>query len=211
MDDDPQRSDPVHLANRFDGLEAQVALLRRDIKRSAGDPSKPETTSLVIDTRQWPSPEDEAVELEQLVVWVDGVQEQYAAAGDWLVPCWWRHHFAVNELAALRAAWLNIDTSEESSAALDWHEAAEKCRERVRQAIGDGPGCTAVEHYPDRPVTNDPRWIEERAALRRELSNRSGQLRVGTRSDDIGNGNSDREVPADCSLCAPPTEQDVDD
>jgi hypothetical protein len=26
-----------------------------------------------------------------------------------------------------------------------------------------------VEHYPDRPVTNDPRWIEEQRALHREL------------------------------------------
>jgi hypothetical protein len=38
-----------------------------------------------------------------------------------------------------------------------------------RKTIGDGPGCTAVEHYPDRTVTNDPRWTEEQTALRREL------------------------------------------
>jgi hypothetical protein len=211
MDDDPKRSDPVHLANRFDGLEAQVALLRRDSKRAASSRSKPEITSPMIDTRQWPSPEDAAIELEQLVVWVDGLQEQYAAAGDWLVPCWWRHNFAINELAALRIAWLSVQTSEESSAALDWHEAGEKCRGRVRQAIGDGPGCTAVEHFPDRPVTNDPRWIEERTALRRELSNRSGQLHAGTRGEGTRNGSSGRDVPADGSLWTPLTEQAADD
>jgi hypothetical protein len=107
--------------------------------------------------------------LESLAKWVDELQGQYAAAGDWLVPCWWRHGFAVNELTALHAPWLGVEAREESSAALDWHEAAEKCRERVRQSIGDGPGCTAVEHYPERAVTDDPQWIKERKVLRLQL------------------------------------------
>ena len=38
---------------------------------------------------------------------------QYAAAGDWLEPCWWQHGFAVNELIALRKAWLGLKTSDE--------------------------------------------------------------------------------------------------
>ena len=95
---------------------------------------------------------------------------QYAAAGDWLVPCWWQHGFAVNELIALRTAWLGLRTSDEPSAALDWHEAAEKCRVRIHKAIGDGPGCTPVEHYPERPRTKDRRWVEERELLGAHLT-----------------------------------------
>jgi len=169
MDDEQQRSDLGHLDNRVEGLEAQVTQLRRDFKRQAGGQPKPDDTCAAVDTRRWPSLDDPVTGVESLAEWVDGLQKQYAAAGDWLVPCWWRHGFAVNELAALHTAWLGVDTSDEQSAALDWHEAAEKCRERIRQTIGDGPGCTAVEHYPDRAVTNDPRWIEERRALGREL------------------------------------------
>jgi hypothetical protein len=51
------------------------------------------------------------------------------------------------------------------TAALKWHEEAEKCRERIRRAISTGPGCTAVTHKPDQSVTGDPRWAEERAAM----------------------------------------------
>jgi hypothetical protein len=175
VDDDLQRSDPIHLANRLDGLEAQVTRLRRDTRRPTDNESTVEGASSGLSSRQWLSPEDQLVELGSLAEWVVGLQEQYAAAGDWLAPCWWRHRFAVNELAALRVAWLGVNTADDSSAALDWHDAAEKCRERIRQAIGDGPGCTAVEHYPDRPVTNDPRWSEEREALGLELPDRSDQ------------------------------------
>ena len=39
-----------------------------------------------------------------------------------------------------------MSSSDEPSAELDWHEAAEKCRVRIHQSIGDGPGCTPVEH-----------------------------------------------------------------
>ena len=169
MDDEAQKSDLGHLDDRVEGLEAQVARLRRDIKRPVSGKPEPDDSSTTVIPRRWPSPEGQVAELGSLAEWVTELQEQYAAAGDWLVPCWWRHRFAVNELAALRISWLAIERSDESSAALDWHEAAEKCRERVRQAIGDGPGCTPVEHYPDRPVTNDPRWIEEQRALHREL------------------------------------------
>ncbi len=49
-------------------------------------------------------------ELEPLAKWVDELQRQYAATGDWLVPCWWQHGFAVNELIALRTAWLGVNT-----------------------------------------------------------------------------------------------------
>ena len=97
------------------------------------------------------SPANKTKELEKLAKWVDWLQERYAAAGDWLQPCWWRHGFVVEELAALRTAWLGVyeaDEANPSTAALDWHEAAEKCRDRIRRAIGTGPGCTAVATSP---------------------------------------------------------------
>jgi hypothetical protein len=175
MGDDQQRAGLKHLTDRMEGLEAQLTQLRRDLnKRQGAGELEQDDTGSTDGTRRWPSPEDQVARVGSLAEWVDALQGQYAAAGDWLVPCWWRHSFAVNELAALHTAWLGLNTSDEPSAALDWHEAAEKCRERIRQTIGDGPGCTAVEHYPDRAVFDNPRWIEECRALRHELQYGSG-------------------------------------
>ena len=112
--------------------------------------------------------EGETEEIADLAEWVDGLQRRYAAAGDWLRPCWWRHGFVVEELAALRQAWVAIYDSDEPvdpSAAIRWHDEAERCRERIRRTISAGPGCTAVAHKADQPVTHDPRWIEERSVL----------------------------------------------
>ena len=53
-------------------------------------------------------PTGEAIDLEDLAKWVDRMQDRYAATGDWLRPCWWRHGFVVEELAALRSSWLGV-------------------------------------------------------------------------------------------------------
>lgn len=173
MDDDQQIAGLGLLANRIEGLEAQLIQMRRELtKRDGGGKLEQGGVNSTDDTRRWPSPEEQMAELGSIARWVDELQRQYAAAGDWLVPCWWQHGFAVNELIALRTAWLGVNPSDEPSAALDWHEAAEKCRERIRQSIGDGPGCTAVEHYSERAVTEDPRWIGERRLLSNQLRDR---------------------------------------
>jgi hypothetical protein len=153
------------LIDRVEGLEALVAEVRRELKKKSDTGTlKTDHNATDVD-RQWPSLKEQQAGLGSLAKWVDELQMQYAAAGDWLVPCWWRHGFAVNELIALRKAWLGLKTSDEPNAALDWHEAAEKCRVRIHKTIGDGPGCTPVEHYPERPRTKDHRWVEERELL----------------------------------------------
>jgi hypothetical protein len=118
------------------------------------------------------SPTDgEPVDLVVLAKWVNSLQVRYATESDWLKPCWWRHGFVVEELAALREAWLAVyDASEpiDQAVGLKWHEDAEKCRERIRKTISIGSGCSAVSHLPDDPVIDDPRWTQEFAALRRQ-------------------------------------------
>jgi hypothetical protein len=166
MDDEALGVGLGPLIDRIEGLEALVAEVRRELKkRSDAGKLKQDHKSATDGNRQWPSPKDQQAGLGSLAEWVDELQMEYSAAGDWLVPCWWQHGFAVNELIALRTAWLGLKTSDEPSAALDWHEAAEKCRVRIHTAIGDGPGCTPVEHYPERPRTKDHRWVEERRLM----------------------------------------------
>ena len=119
-------------------------------------------------TRRTLPTEGEPVDLGVLADWVESLQVRYAAAGDWLRPCWWRHGFVVEELAALRSAWLAVYNASEPvdpTAGVRWHEEAEKCRERIRRTIGAGPGCSAVSHKPDEPIADDSHWSEELAVL----------------------------------------------
>ncbi|MGD0881695.1 MAG: hypothetical protein ABSB09_09030 [Acidimicrobiales bacterium] len=152
----------------MDEVEAQVRRLQSRVDALSGKKAAADDSGRhAVVWRNLPIA-DQAVELQELAGWVEWLQVRYASAGDWLRPCWWRHGFVVEELSALRTAWLGVyepAENAEAMAALDWHEAAEKCRERVRQVISTGPGCTAVAHKDDQPVADDPRWIEERVAM----------------------------------------------
>jgi len=181
--------DLPRLADKVDGLDARLYKLQRQVaelcgaRRSYDDGGSSKVVRLTV----WPA--IETAELEKLAEWVDGLQERYAAAGDWLRPCWWRHGFVVEELAALRTAWLGLsqpDDQATSMAAVQWHEAAEKCRERVRRAIGSGPGCTAVNHKSDQSVIEDPRWVDEQAALSGEMPDLPDPPRAGRDEGDFG-------------------------
>ena len=153
------------LVGRVEALHADVANLKSD--RS---PSATAATLVPATTRTLPTG-GEPVDLAVLAEWVESLGVRYAAAGDWLRPCWWRHGFVVEELAALRVAWLAVyDANEpvDATAGVRWHDEAEKCRERIRRTISDGPGCSAVSHKPDDPVTEDSRWVEQLAALQNQ-------------------------------------------
>ena len=152
----------------MDEVEAQVRRLQSRVDALSGKKPAPDDSGRHAVVWRSLSIADQAVELRELVGWVEWLQVRYASAGDWLRPCWWRHGFVVEELSALRTAWLGVyeaGEATEATAALDWHEAAERCRERVRQVISTGPGCTAVAHRADQPITDDPLWIEERGVL----------------------------------------------
>ena len=147
--------------------ELQAKLVELNAGRSA---SATEAEQVPVKRRTSPT-DGEPVDLVVLAKWVNSLQVRYATESDWLKPCWWRHGFVVEELAALREAWLAVyDASEpiDRAVGLKWHEDAEKCRERIRKTISIGSGCSAVSHLPDEPVIGDPRWIEEFAALRRQ-------------------------------------------
>ena len=156
-------------------LVTKVEALRADVDRLKSQQSASVTTGKQVPATKRTLPtEGEPVELAVLATWVESLQIRYAAAGDWLRPCWWRHGFVVEELAALRVSWLAVyDASEpvDATAGVTWHEEAEECRERIRLTIGAGSGCSAVSHKPDKPVTEDSRWVEELAALRNQSAN----------------------------------------
>jgi hypothetical protein len=162
------RSELAQLTDRVVEVEALVRRLEQRVGELSGDrqPSDKVTSPACIPMTSVPT--GEGIDLESLATWVDWMQERYAATGDWLRPCWWRHGLVVEELSALRSSWLGVYSADEPpahAAELTWHEQAEKCRDRIRRTISTGPGCTAVSHKPDQSVTDDPRWAIERAAM----------------------------------------------
>ena len=161
---DGARDVPGDVHTLVERLLDEVELLRAEVDGlKAGRPALGTTESL---WRRTIPTERNPVEIADLSEWVASLVTRYASSGDWLRPCWWRHGFVVEELAALRVAWLAVFDAEQSSdptAGVRWHEEAERCRERIRRTISAGPGCTAVSHRPDQPVTDDPRWAEEQA------------------------------------------------
>lgn len=109
-------------------------------------------------------------ELVALADWVDFYQEYYDIGTMWLEVCWWRHTKVVQELAALHGAWMAVYQSDEpvhGAAAIEWHEAAVRARERIREAMHNGPGCSVSSHRADDPMARDRFWIEEGQSLRR--------------------------------------------
>ncbi len=166
---------PGGLPALIEELLDKVEVLRTEVNTLKSQRSAAATAGKRVPNRARTLPtEGEPIELAVLAKWVESLQIRYAAAGDWLRPCWWRHGFVVEELAALRVAWLAVyDASEpvDATAGATWHEKAEECRERIRRAISVGPGCSAVSHKPDEPVTEDARWVEELTALCKQSAN----------------------------------------
>lgn len=191
------RSEVAHLTDRVVEVEALVRRLEQRVGKHSAVPRLPDEAKSTASIQTTLMASMAGIDLEHLATWVDWMQERYAATGDWLRPCWWRHGFVVEELAALRTSWLGVYVADEppvSTSALKWHEEAEKCRERIRRAISTGPGCTAVNHKSEQSVTADPRWAEERAALFEEAPDSPAP--VGTvivKSAPDGDGRDNRE------------------
>jgi hypothetical protein len=140
------------LTARLDELELIVLALGDRIVQmgaSRGSPDRPDDLRLRLPLS--------GAEMDELSSWVDWLVERYASAGDWLRPCWQHHGFVVEELRALRNAWLAAhEDTNPAAAPLIWHEAAERCRERIRRVLSTGPGCTAVSHHDDEPMNMIP-------------------------------------------------------
>jgi hypothetical protein len=172
MPDAADGSAPGDLRALVEDLVGRVADLQSEVVDLKSGRSASVTAAKQVPVTRRTLPTDgEPVDLVVLAKWVNSLQVRYATEADWLKPCWWRHGFVVEELAALREAWLAVyDASEpiDRATGLKWHEDAEKCRERIRKTISIGSGCSAVSHMPDDPVIDDPRWTGELAALKRQ-------------------------------------------
>jgi hypothetical protein len=166
---DPETpSDGQDLHERVEILDSAVRGLSQTLSaqgRSHGASNGPDSGG-----GQRFSPLVQREELGELADWVDFYQQYYDLDRMWLYSCWWRHPMVVQELAALRGAWTAVYQSDEpvhGAAALQWHEAAVRCRSRIREAITNGAGCLHNSHRPQRLMSDSAFWVEEGQALRR--------------------------------------------
>ena len=164
----PLASDAPDLHQRVEDLDSVVRGLSRIVSAEARTHGGSSGQASAAGQRF--SPVVQREELGVLADCVDFYQEYYDLDRMWLYSCWWRHPMVVQELAALRGAWMAIYQSDEpvhGAAALQWHEAAVRCRSRIREAITNGAGCLHNSHRPQWLMSDSAFWVEEGQALRR--------------------------------------------
>jgi hypothetical protein len=136
-------------------LDEEVVLLRGEVealKRWVAD-----VEGLDIHPVDWSSLDREEAEEEwaQLTEFVDWLTDRYGI-GETVPPCWFAHPPMLEELSALRAAWLGVylNPTASADAGVGWHDNLEKVLLRIRE--WDRCACGGGTHRDDLPVPGDP-------------------------------------------------------
>lgn len=90
--------------------------------------------------------------LEELADWVNWVVDRYALDHRTIPPCWDEHGALVEELSALRVAWLAaFGITGRPEAPLDWQNNFAVARQRLSD-WASRTGCRVDEHRPDHAL-----------------------------------------------------------
>lgn len=167
------RGDPPSLAGELRTLREQVDWLLDEATEKAS------TSSEAVD---WHTLHADQLRQawDQLTCWVDWLTERYLL--EQTVPaCWYRHGPLVEELSALRAAWLGAYTGRPAAGdPAAWHDQFERTLARIRD--WDKAGCAAGTHRSDVALPADERLLTERAEYLREQVNRRRETGPGRRA-----------------------------
>ena len=150
-------ADLAALAAAFDDLRKQVDWLLDQADAGAAAASPALTWSAL-------TAEQAEGAWAQLCGWVDWLTDRYGLE-ETLPGCWYRHGPLVEELAALRAAWLGAYTDPAATARepADWHEVLDRTLERIRR--WDRAACATGTHRDDVPLPRDDAQRADRAAF----------------------------------------------
>lgn len=136
-----------HLGGHVAELTAMVAELA-----SARAASEAEASTWWEDI----DPAERPTALRQLGEWVDQVlRKRHPETYMDLRPCWFLHPGVVDDLAALRAAWIGAYREGALvTAAIEWHDRwLPGCLKRCKDSLNDW-GCKQKTHEPKPPTTN---------------------------------------------------------
>ena len=90
--------------------------------------------------------------LDELEDWVFWVVDRYALDHRTVPPCWAEHGALVEELSALRVAWLAaFGITGRPEAPLEWHGQFAAVRQRMTEVVSQS-GCRPSEHRADQLV-----------------------------------------------------------
>jgi hypothetical protein len=93
--------------------------------------------------------DERAEQLDALDDWVRWVIDRYALDHRTVPPCWPRHGALLEELSALRTAWLTAyAVTSSGDGPLEWHAHFAAARQRLTDWVSR-TGCRAAEHRPD--------------------------------------------------------------
>jgi hypothetical protein len=102
-------------------------------------------------------PDDTRKHMAQLAAWIDWLTTRYQLDHRTIPPCWAHHGELVEELSALRTAWLSsYALTSPGGAPLAWHEAFAHCRTRLHDSAARNgcsrDGCRATPRSGVVPV-----------------------------------------------------------
>lgn len=88
-------------------------------------------------------------QLDALTDWTRWLADRYALDHRTVPPCWSRHGALLEELSALRTAWLTAyAVTSAGDAPLDWHAHFAAARQRLADWVSR-TGCRSGEHRQD--------------------------------------------------------------
>ena len=96
----------------------------------------------------WPAPTEEEREeqLDALTDWIRWLVDRYALDHRTVPPCWSQHGSLLEELSALRTAWLTVyAVTSTGDAPLEWHAHFAAARQRLAEWVSR-IGCRSGEH-----------------------------------------------------------------
>jgi hypothetical protein len=155
-------------------LEDEILLLRAQVdyllERLAESPA------LVEKPVNWATldAEQAAEQWTLLTAWTDWLRDRYQLHES-LPACWYSHGAMVEELTALRSAWVVAYLDPQASPAdpASWHDLLDRTRHRLHH--WDRNGCADGTHRPDLEMLDDTKHQIRNDAINRDLNSRSQQ------------------------------------
>jgi hypothetical protein len=152
-------------------LEDEILLLREQVnyllERLA---EQPQLTARPVnwahlDTQQ------AAEQWSLLVEWTDWLRDRYQLH-ERLPACWYAHGPLIEEISALRSAWVAtfLDPQARLDEPVHWHEQLERTLERIR--TWDRTGCSDGTHRPDQLLHDDTVHSHRERAIHADLAAR---------------------------------------
>jgi hypothetical protein len=152
-------------------LEDEVLLLREQVnyllERLAEQPQLTEhpVNWAHLDTEQ------ASAQWSLLVEWSDWLRDRYQLH-ERVPSCWYAHGPLIEELSALRSAWVGtfLDPQGRLDDPVHWHEQLERTLERIR--AWDRTGCAAGTHRSDQLLRDDTDISHRERAIHADLTGR---------------------------------------